>query len=100
MKNREEFNSTGYYRVSYKYSGSDFYWEGAAEDEEEAYDKALLEAKSTLFFINEKPEPWEVFNLKIKHVKAPTYEMMGFWKFVAGFSIVLGIISFILGGIK
>ena len=81
--------SKGYYKVSFKAYGDRWFWEGEAETREEAYKEAIKQADNIWFDINEPPKPWEVTNLRIKHVAAPSYDTIEEWQFIAGISWII-----------
>ncbi|QBZ69398.1 hypothetical protein [Enterococcus phage vB_EfaS_Ef7.1] len=76
----------GYYKVSFKAFDGFWHWEGEAENREDAYWKGIEYAENTYRVIPFAPKPWEMSNLKISKVEAPSYGRIENWQFVAGIS--------------
>lgn len=85
----------GYYKVSFKAFGESWYWEGDAENREDAYQKGTRNAENTYRVIPCAPKPWELSNLKLSRVEAPSYEKIANWQFIAGVAWLIVLVIFI-----
>ncbi|QBZ69202.1 hypothetical protein [Enterococcus phage vB_EfaS_Ef2.2] len=95
------FLEDGYYVVKMKYRGVYYEWEGVAEDEEDAFDKAKEVISEELNLIYYRGfEQHRVTRLKITHKKAPTYAALNFWKGVAAVSMVVSIAIYLFEMIR
>lgn len=85
----------GYYKVSFKAFDSHWSWDGEAESREDAYWNGIENAENTYRVIPFAPKPWEMSNLKISKVEAPSYEKIENWQFIAGISCLVTLAMFI-----